>query len=161
MILGIDAARNQTGWALMAENERLVTTGVIKIDHSGGDHRTALSIVRDELTKVEYVANVNGVEIAGVFIESAYLGPSARVAIAHSQWIGNVEAIAWRIFKYALIEMMPPREWRSALGIKGTGKSPVKEYVTDKYPDGKDRTQDEDDAICIALAGQRKVEPVA
>jgi Holliday junction resolvasome RuvABC endonuclease subunit len=41
VILGIDAAKNRTGWALLTDDEQLIETGVIVIDHSDEDRRRA------------------------------------------------------------------------------------------------------------------------
>jgi Holliday junction resolvasome RuvABC endonuclease subunit len=161
VILGIDAAKNRTGWALLTDDERLIETGVIVIDHSDEDRRRAFQMVRDELVSIGRMADARDVDVVGVFVESAFLGPSAKVAIEHARWIGSVEAIAWRVFGYALIEMVSPREWRQILGITGKGKEPVRAWGEGQWPELATRSQDEIDAAAIACAALRKVEVVA
>jgi hypothetical protein len=75
--------------------------------------------------------------------------------------VGNVEAIAWRVFSHALIEVIQPREWRQLLGIRGPGKEPVRGWAEGQWPEIAGRTQDEIDAAAIACAALRKVEVVA
>jgi len=75
--------------------------------------------------------------------------------------VANVEAIAWRVFRHALIEVIQPREWRQALGIRGPGKGPVAKWAVGQWPELAGRTQDEIDAAAIACAALRKVEVVA
>ena len=104
MILGIDAAQGVTGWALMTDSERLVTTGTIVVDRSDEDRRHAFGSVRDELVSVLHTADASNVDVVGVFIEAPFAGPSKKVTVDHARWVGNVEAIAWRVFGHALIE---------------------------------------------------------
>jgi hypothetical protein len=92
-------------------------------------------MVRDELVSIGRMADARDVDVVGVFVESAFLGPSAKVAIEHARWIGSVEAIAWRVFGYALIEMVSPREWRQILGITGKGKEPVRAWGEGQWPE--------------------------
>jgi Holliday junction resolvasome RuvABC endonuclease subunit len=161
VILGIDAAKNRTGWALLTEDERLVETGVVVIDHTDGDRRRAFGMIRDELVDVMGRAHQQDVDVVGVFVEGPFLGPSPKVSIEHARWIGSVEAIAWRVFGYALIEMLPSREWRQILGITAAGKDPVRGWAVGRYPELANRSQDEMDAAAIAVAALRKVEVVA
>ena len=79
----------------------------------------------------------------------------------HARWIGCVEASARRVYGYALIEMVSPREWRQILGIAGKGKEPVRAWGEGQWPELATRSQDEIDAAAIACAALRKVEVVA
>lgn len=161
MILGIDAAQRVTGWALMTDEERLITTGTIVIDRRDDDRRHAFGAVRDELVSIQHKAHAVDVDVVGVFVESPYAGPSRKVTVDHARWVGNVEAIAWRVFSHALIEVIQPREWRQLLGIRGAGKPPVRAWAEGQWPEIAGRTQDEIDAAAIAAAALRKVEVVA
>jgi Holliday junction resolvasome RuvABC endonuclease subunit len=161
VILGIDAAQRVTGWALLDDNERLVTTGTIVIDGRDEDRRRAFSAVRDELVSIGRMADAADVDVVGVFVEAPFAGPSRKVTVDHARWVGNVEAIAWRVFSHALIEVIQPREWRQVLGIKGPGKPPVRQWAIGQWPELGPRTQDEIDAAAIACAALRKVEVVA
>ena len=161
MILGIDASQRVTGWALMTDDERLVTTGTIVIDAKDEDRRRAFSAVRDELVTILHKAHAEDVDVVGVFVEAPYAGPSRKVTVDHARWVGNVEAIAWRVFGHALIEVIQPREWRQLLGIRGAGKEPVRSWAYGQWPEIAGRTQDEIDAAAIACAALRKVEVVA
>jgi hypothetical protein len=73
----------------------------------------------------------------------------------------DVEALAWRVFSFALVEVIQPREWRQLLGITGPGKDPVRLWAEGQWPEIAGRTQDEIDAAAIACAALRKVEVVA
>ena len=161
MILGIDAAQSVTGWALLTDDERLVTTGTIVVDRSDEDRRHALGAVRDELISVLHAADNADVDVVGVFVEAPYAGSNRKVTVDHARWVGNVEAIAWRVFRGALIEVMSPREWRQLLGIREAGKEPVRLWAQGQWPEIAGRTQDEIDAAALACAGLRKVEVVA
>ena len=161
MILGIDAAQGVTGWALLTDDERLVTTGTIVIDRNDDDRRHAFGAVRDELIGVLHTADAADVDVVGVFVEAPYAGPNRKVTVDHARWVGNVEAIAWRVFGHALIEVIAPREWRQLLGIAGPGKEPVRRWAEGQWPEIAGRTQDEIDAAAIACAALRKVEVVA
>lgn len=161
MILGIDAAQRVTGWALIDDEENLVETGTVVIDGKDEDRRRAFSAVRDELVSIGRMADARDVDVVGVFVEAPFAGPSRRVTVDHARWVGNVEALAWRVFRYALVEVIQPREWRQALGITGAGKPPVTAFAVSRWPELAGRTQDERDAACIALAALRKVEVVA
>lgn len=160
MILGIDAAKNRTGWALVGQDGRLIETGVVVIDHSDGDRRHAFGMVRDELVGIDRIASLNDIDVVGVFVEGPFAGPSPRVTVEHARWVGAVEAIAWRVFGFALVEMMPPREWRQILGIRGPGKPPVRDWAVARFPELATRSQDEMDACAVACAALRKVEVV-
>ena len=161
MILGIDAAQRVTGWALMTDDERLITTGTIVIDGKDEDRRHAFGAVRDELVSIQHQAHAVDVDVVGVFIEAPFAGPSRKVTVDHARWVGNVEAIAWRVFGHALIEVIAPREWRQLLGIAGPGKEPVRRWAEGQWPEIAGRTQDEIDAAALACAALRKVEVVA
>lgn len=161
MILGIDAAQGVTGWALMTDEERLITTGTIIVDRKDEDRRHAFGAVRDELVSISHQADAKDVDVVGVFLEAPFAGPSRKVTVDHARWVGNVEAIAWRVFGHALIEVIQPREWRQALGIRGPGKGPVAKWAVGQWPELAGRTQDEIDAAAIACAALRKVEVVA
>ena len=160
MILGIDAAQRVTGWALLDDEERLITTGTIVIDGKDEDRRRSLAAVRDELVTISHVADVRDLDVVGVFIEAPFAGPSRKVTVDHARWVGNVESIAWRVFSFALIEIIQPREWRQILGITGAGKPPIRKWAEGQWPEIAGRTQDEIDAACIACAALRKVEVV-
>jgi len=159
MILGIDAAQRVTGWALITDEERLVTTGTIVVDRNDQDRRHALSAVRDELVGVLHTADAADVDVVGVFVEAPFAGLNRKVTVDHARWVGNVEAIAWRVFGHALIELIQPREWRQLLGIREAGKEPVRRWAEGQWPEIAGRTQDEIDAAAIACAALRKVEP--
>lgn len=161
MILGIDAAQGVTGWALLTDEERLITTGTIVIDRNDEDRRHAFGAVRDELISVLHTADAADVDVVGVFVEAPYAGPNRKVTVDHARWVGNVEAIAWRVFGHALIEVIAPREWRQLLGIAGPGKEPVRRWAEGQWPEIAGRTQDEIDAAALACAALRKVEVVA
>ena len=161
MILGIDAAQRVTGWALMTDDERLVTTGTIVFKGKDPDRRRVLSAVRDELIGISHQADAADVDVVGVFIEGPFAGMNPKVTVDNARWIGNVEAIAWRVFNHALIEVIQPREWRQILGITGAGKHPVRAWAEGQWPEVVGRTQDEIDAAAIACAALRKVEVVA
>ena len=161
MILGIDAAQGVTGWALLTDEERLITTGTIIVDRSDEDRRHAFGAVRDELVSISQQADAADIDVVGVFLEAPFAGPSRKVTVDHARWVGNVEAIAWRVFRHALIEVIQPREWRQALGIRGAGKGPVAKWAVGQWPELAGRTQDEIDAAAIACAALRKVEVVA
>jgi hypothetical protein len=161
VILGIDAAKNRTGWALLTDAGVIVNTGTIVIDHKDGDIRRAFQMVRDELVDIDYVAQHAAADVLGVFVEAPFAGPSPKVTVAHALWCGAVTALASHVFGHALIELLPPREWRQILGIKGTGKPPITAWAVERWPHIAGRTQDEIDAACIAEAARRKVEVVA
>lgn len=161
MILGLDAAKNRTGWALVTDAGELVTTGVIVIDHKDGDIRRAFQMVRDELVDIDYTAQHKAADVVGVFVEAPFAGPSPKVTVAHAMWCGAVAALASHIFNHALIELLPPREWRQILGITGKGKEPIAAWAVARWPELAGRTQDEIDAACIAEAARQKVEVVA
>jgi Holliday junction resolvasome RuvABC endonuclease subunit len=160
MILGIDAAQRVTGWALLDDEERLITTGTIIVDRSDEDRRHAFGAVRDELVTISHVADSHAIDVVGVFIEAPFAGPSRKVTVDHARWVGNVEALAWRVFSFALVEVIQPREWRQLLGITGPGKDPVRLWAEGQWPEIAGRTQDEIDAAAIACAALRKVEVV-
>ena len=161
MILGLDAAQGTTGWALITDEERLVTTGTIVVDRTDEDRRHAFGAVRDELVSIIRRADAEDVDVVGVFIEAPFAGPSRKVTVDHARWVGNVEALAWRMFSHALIAVIQPREWRQLLGITGPGKEPVRKWAEGQWPEIAGRTQDEIDAAAIACAALRKVEVVA
>lgn len=161
MILGIDAAQGVTGWALLTDEERLVTTGTIIIDRNDEDRRHAFGAVRDELISVLHTADAEDVDVVGVFVEAPWAGLNRKVTVDHARWVGNVEAIAWRVFRHALIEVIQPREWRQLLGIREPGKPPVRAWAEGQWPEIAGRTQDEIDAAALACAALRKVEVVA
>jgi len=161
VILGVDAAQGVTGWALLTDEERLITTGTIIIDRRDEDRRHAFEAVLDELLSIDHQMSRECVDVVGVFVEAPFAGPSRKVTVDHARWVGNVEAIAWRVFRYALIEVIQPREWRQVLGIRGSGKEPVRKWAEGQWPEIAGRTQDEIDAAAIACAALRKVEVVA
>ena len=161
MILGLDAAKNRTGWALLTDECAVVATGVIVIDHRDGDIRRAFQMVRDELVDIDYTAQHKAADVVGVFVEAPFAGPSPKVTVAHAWWCGAVLALASHVFGHALVELLPPREWRQLLGITGKGKGPIAEYAVGRWPQIAGRSQDEMDAACIAAAARLKVEVVA
>lgn len=161
MILGIDAAQRVTGWALLTDEERLVTTGTIVVDGLDHDRRRAFGAVRDELVSIAQMADAADVDVVGVFVEAPWAGLNRKVTVDHARWVGNVEAIAWRVFRHALIEVIQPREWRQLLGIREPGKPPVRAWAEGQWPEIAGRTQDEIDAAALACAALRKVEVVA
>jgi Holliday junction resolvasome RuvABC endonuclease subunit len=161
VILGIDAAQGVTGWALLTDEDRLVTTGTIILDRRDEDRRHAFGAVHDELIGVSNLADARDIDVVGVFVEAPFAGPSRKVTVDHARWVGNVEAIAWRVFGHALIEVIQPRAWRQLLGITGPGKDPVRRWAEGQWPEIAGRTQDEIDAAAIACAALRKVEVVA
>jgi magnesium chelatase subunit H len=81
VILGIDAAQRVTGWALLDDQERLVTTGTIVIDGKDEDRRRAFSAVRDELVSIGRMADAADVDVVGVFVEAPFAGPSRKVTV--------------------------------------------------------------------------------
>ncbi len=161
MILGIDAAQRVTGWALLDDEERLVTTGTIVVAGKDEDRRRAFGAVHDELVSIGRLATARDIDVVGVFVEAPFAGPSRKVTVDHARWVGNVEAIAWTTFGHALIEVIQPREWRQVLGISAAGKDPVRLWAEGQWPEIAGRTQDEIDAAAIACAALRKVEVVA
>lgn len=160
MILGLDASKNRTGWALLTDECEVVETGVIVLDHRDNDVRRAFQMVRDELVDIDYTAQHKAADVLGVFVEAPWSGPSPKTTLALAYWCGAYSAIASHIFGSALIEMLPSREWRQLLGITGTGKEPITEYAVARWPKLAGRSQDEIDAACIAAAARLKVEVV-
>ena len=158
IILGLDAAKNRTGWALLTDECAVVGTGVIVIDHNDGDIRRAFQMVRDELVDIDYTAQHKAADVLGVFVEAPWSGPNPKTTLALALWCGAYAAIASHIFESALIELLPSREWRQLLGIGGSGKGPITQYAVTRWPELAGRSQDELDACCIAAAARLKVE---
>ena len=123
MILGIDAAKIRTGWALLTDECEVVATGVIVLNHDNGDIRRAFQMVRDELVDIDQVAQGAEADVLGVFVEEPWSGPSPKTTLALALWCGAYTAIASHIFGSALIELLPSREWRQILGITGAAKT--------------------------------------
>ena len=161
MILGLDAAKNKTGWALLNDRCEVVGTGVIVLDHKSGDMRRAFQMVRDELVDIGQVAEGKAADVLGVWVEEPWAGPSPRTTVALALWCGAYAAIASHVFGHALVELLPSREWRQILGITGKGKDAIAAYAVNRWPVLAGRTQDEIDAVCIAAAAWQKVEVVA
>ena len=161
MILGIDAAKIRTGWALLTDECEVVATGVIVLNHDNGDIRRAFQMVRDELVDIDQVAQGAEADVLGVFVEEPWSGPSPKTTLALALWCGAYTAIASHIFGSALIELLPSREWRQILGITGAGKEPIRDYAVTRWPVLAGRSQDEIDACCLAAAARTKVEVAA
>lgn len=109
IILGIDAAKNRTGWALLTDKCAVVATGVIVINHNDGDIRRAFGTVRDELVDIDQVAQGAQADVLGVFVEEPWSGPNPKTTLALALWCGAYAAIASHIFGSALIELLPSR----------------------------------------------------
>lgn len=171
MILGIDASRTRVAAALLDADEKIVVTQIRQLPKTE-DERERMDLVYSFLTWINRVADESGGGIMGVFIEGAYAGPNIKTSMQQAQLIGQVSALCWRKWPYALNETIGNAEWRKRAGVT---MQPGLPYSRPKRQDIKDATrawaiahfhgddiaslsEDEIDALGVAVAGWGIVE---
>lgn len=171
MILGIDASRTRIAGALLDADEKIIVTQLRQLPKTD-DERERMDLVHSFLTWINRVADETGGGVMGVFIEGAYAGPNIKTSMQQAQFIGQVSALCWRKWPYALNETIGNAEWRKKAGVK---MQPGLPYSRPKRQDIKDATrawaiayfhdekidhlsEDEIDALGVAVAGWGIVE---
>lgn len=171
MILGIDASRTRIAAALLDADEEIVVTQLRKLPTTD-DERERMDLVYSFFSWLNRVADEAGGAIMGVFIEGAYAGPNIKTSMQQAQFIGAVQALAWRKWPYALNETIGNTDWRKRAGVV---MQPGLPYQRPKRQDIKDATrawaiahfhgddiealsEDEIDALGVAVAGWGIVE---
>jgi hypothetical protein len=171
VILGIDASRTRIAAALLDADENIVATEIQKMP-STEDERERMDAVHEFLSWLGRVADDGGGAIMGVFIEGAYAGPNIKTSMQQAQFIGVVQALAWRKWPHALSETIGNAEWRKRAGVV---MQPGLPYSRPKRQDIKDATrawaisrfagydiealtEDEIDSLGVAVAGWGIVE---
>lgn len=92
-------------------------------------------------------------DIIAIFIEDAYPGRFKSTIVPHAISVGNCEAFLLERAPDTLVMRLSPAGWRSKAELPPTGKEPILTWAIEKT--GRGLTQDEADAIGIAVAGAR------
>lgn len=161
LVVGIDASHKRVGYCI-SRNLWIEAFGTWHID-ANAPIRSRKDLWKELRDQIRNMERVYGTELRVVGIEAPYIGVNRQTALQHARTIGMMEAFAYTSFPYARIELIQPRSWRAALGLKGTGKQDPFDYATRELntqhsdlsyrePSGWAHTLDQDaaDAICIA-----------
>ena len=90
-----------------------------------------------------------------------FAGRNVKVALRHAESVGATAAEMVRAAPDALVELIGPRRWRQLAGVEGGGKVAVREFVEARFPEmAGERSQDQIDAVAIAIAGLALIERV-
>lgn len=145
IIIGLDVSANRIGWAVVDyDTGHHVAHGV---EHVAGDDD--LRARRLAFAEVARSADARG-DVCAVILEDAYVGVSRRGTITHAISVGNVEAWAAARWPEQLVVRLAPASWRNAVGLPTRGKEPVMAWACAYVGD---MTQDEADALGVAIAG--------
>lgn len=151
LILAIDASPKRLGWAAVDyDSAELVTSGV--------EHTTDPNDLQDRRARIKYIAHeaMSRGDVCAAFVEDAYAGPSSRITVQHAMTVGNIEAFLLERWPLILVDRIAPATWRSILGIDPRGKTAPQRYA-DKHARRLIDSQDEADAICIAIAANKLI----
>lgn len=151
LILAIDASPKRLGWACVDyETAEVILSGV--------EHTTEPDDLKDRRARIKYIAHeaMGRGDVCAAFVEDAYAGPSSRITVQHAMSVGNVEAFLLERWPLILVDRIAPATWRSILGIDARGKTAPLKYA-DKHAHRLIESQDEADAICIAIAANRLI----
>ena len=100
------------------------------------------------------VANIRAnYDIMAIFLEDAYPGRFKSTIVPHALSVGQCEAFLLERAPDTLVMRLSPAGWRSKAGLPPTGKVPIHTWAIEKT--GRGLTQDEADAIGVAVAGAR------
>lgn len=161
LVVGIDASHKRVGYCIM-RNAWIEAFGTWHTDANAPirSRKELWKQLRDQIRNME---RIHHTELRVIGIEAPYIGVNRQTALQHARTIGMMEAFAYTSFPYARLELVQPRSWRSALGLKGTGKQDPFDWATRELntqhsdlsyvePSGwaSELDQDAADAICIA-----------
>lgn len=159
--VGLDASPRRIGWAILVDDV-VSRFGTQHVKRTGEliERKSAWQRILDNLRVVE---DRQKRDVWAIGIEAPYLGPNRQGSLNHARTIGQLQAFALASRPGAEHLLVQPSEWRSAIGVKMTGKAAPFEYAnrcldysqtaldyqSSLWPD---LDQDAADAICIAHA---------
>ena len=161
--VGLDASPRRIGWAILVDD--IVTRfGTEHVEKRGEllERKAAWQRILDNIRVVE---DRHKRDSWSITIEAPYLGPNRQGSLNHARTIGQIQAFALASRPGSEHMLVQPAEWRSAIGVKMTGKDAPLEYAnkcldysqaaldyqTAIWPE---LDQDAADAICIAHAAR-------
>ena len=156
LVIGIDASPLRIGYAI-AHQERIRAFGIFHTKTSPLEQR--VTAWRDIRQAARMIEDATRRDVSAVFVEDAWFGPNRRGTLLHAMSIGQVCALAYQAFQVEP-RLISPQTWRSRCGLPQRGKEPAMRFATELVEDSDISrisriSQDEADAITIAIAGLR------
>lgn len=147
LVIGVDASPLRIAYAI-AHDEQIITHALIDTRDGLAERRAAWLRIRADARRIEDSMRL---DVARVGIEDVWFGPNRRGVINHSLSVGQTMAWSHTAFPYSRILLISPQTWRSACGLPRAGKTSALAYAENAAAHAIE-SQDEADAICIALA---------
>ena len=162
VVLGIDPHLTRVAVAAISIDGDLLFTAEAPLPKTE-DWREWIAAVREfvRLAVVKCEDNEGRRPVCAVVERGDWAGRNVRVALRHAESVGATAAEMVRAAPDALVELIGPRRWRQLAGVQGGGKVAVREFVEARFPEmAGERSQDQIDAVAIAIAGLALIERV-
>lgn len=147
LIIGVDASPLRIAYAITLGDE-IISHSLLHTRQGLAERRAAWLLIRADARLRE---EETGLDVHAIGIEDVWFGLNRRGVLNHSLSVGQTMAWSHTAFPYSHIRLVSPQSWRSACGLPKNGKKPAAEYAA-RLAGYKLASQDEADAICIAIA---------
>lgn len=153
LIIGVDASPKRIAYAI-AHQDKILAHDLIHTppaDDPLGRRREAWAMIRQRARQVERAWRM---DVTHVAIEDVHIGVNRRGSLDHALCVGQMMARSHLTFPNTEQLLVQPASWRKWCGLPRSGKEPAAAFAA-TIPGYMVASQDEADAVCIAIATMR------